>query len=141
MDRLPADCFKKANPLFWSNGFLLKKKFRWSLPGVFTEKWQLFRRLSICIAIIFCICRFLRLLFRTVIRQADPLGKANRGVFGGCRAHCSGDVLHGRRKAVVNELAPRPHNSGHYTYDACLTSQFEQLIRAVAGLPLGPADR
>ncbi|MEW6244171.1 MAG: 5-(carboxyamino)imidazole ribonucleotide synthase [Bacillota bacterium] len=38
---------------------------------------------------------------------------------------------------VVNEIAPRPHNSGHYTLDACYTSQFEQLIRAVCGLPLG----
>lgn len=37
----------------------------------------------------------------------------------------------------VNELAPRPHNSGHYTLDACYTSQFEQHVRAVAGLPLG----
>ncbi|MFD2114380.1 5-(carboxyamino)imidazole ribonucleotide synthase [Paenibacillus yanchengensis] len=37
----------------------------------------------------------------------------------------------------VNELAPRPHNSGHYTTDACRTSQFEQHIRAVCGLPLG----
>jgi len=39
----------------------------------------------------------------------------------------------------VNELAPRPHNSGHYSIDACLTSQFEQHIRAVCGLPLGEA--
>lgn len=38
---------------------------------------------------------------------------------------------------LVNELAPRPHNSGHYTWDACYTSQFEQFIRAVCGLPLG----
>ena len=38
---------------------------------------------------------------------------------------------------LVNEIAPRPHNSGHYTLDACFTSQFEQLIRAVCGLPLG----
>lgn len=38
---------------------------------------------------------------------------------------------------VVNELAPRPHNSGHWTLDACATSQFEQLVRAVTGLPLG----
>ena len=37
----------------------------------------------------------------------------------------------------INELAPRPHNSGHYTIDACKTSQFEQHIRAVCGLPLG----
>lgn len=38
---------------------------------------------------------------------------------------------------LVNELAPRPHNSGHWTIDACTTSQFEQCVRAVAGLPLG----
>ena len=37
----------------------------------------------------------------------------------------------------VNELAPRPHNSGHYTMEACRTSQFEQHIRAICGLPLG----
>ncbi len=42
----------------------------------------------------------------------------------------SGDVL-------VNELAPRTHNSGHYTMDACVTSQFEQQVRAICGLPLG----
>lgn len=38
---------------------------------------------------------------------------------------------------LVNELAPRPHNSGHATIDACVTSQFEQQVRAVCGLPLG----
>ncbi len=38
---------------------------------------------------------------------------------------------------VVNELAPRPHNSGHYSIDACVTSQFEQQVRVLAGLPLG----
>jgi 5-(carboxyamino)imidazole ribonucleotide synthase len=40
----------------------------------------------------------------------------------------------------VNELAPRPHNSGHYTMEACRTSQFEQHIRAVCNLPLGNPD-
>ncbi len=40
----------------------------------------------------------------------------------------------------VNELAPRPHNSGHYTMEACRTSQFEQHVRAVCGLPLGDAS-
>ncbi len=40
-------------------------------------------------------------------------------------------------KLLVNELAPRPHNSGHLTLDACLTSQFEQHTRAICGLPLG----
>jgi 5-(carboxyamino)imidazole ribonucleotide synthase len=42
---------------------------------------------------------------------------------------------------LVNELAPRPHNSGHWTIDACVTSQFEQLIRAVCGLALGDTAR
>jgi 5-(carboxyamino)imidazole ribonucleotide synthase len=42
---------------------------------------------------------------------------------------------------LVNEIAPRPHNSGHWTVDACAVSQFEQLVRAVAGLPLGDPRR
>ena len=45
-----------------------------------------------------------------------------------------GDVL-------VNELAPRPHNSGHWTMDACTVSQFELHVRAVAGLPLLATER
>jgi 5-(carboxyamino)imidazole ribonucleotide synthase len=40
-------------------------------------------------------------------------------------------------RLLVNEIAPRPHNSGHYTIDACLTSQFEQQARVLAGMPLG----
>jgi 5-(carboxyamino)imidazole ribonucleotide synthase len=44
-------------------------------------------------------------------------------------------------RLAVNELAPRPHNSGHWTIDACPVSQFEMHIRAVAGLPLPPAAR
>lgn len=44
-------------------------------------------------------------------------------------------------EVLVNELAPRPHNSGHWTIDACHTSQFEQLVRAICGLPLGSTDR
>jgi len=43
---------------------------------------------------------------------------------------CNGELL-------VNEIAPRPHNSGHYTIDACVTNQFEQQVRAMVGLPLG----
>lgn len=45
----------------------------------------------------------------------------------------SGDIL-------VNEIAPRVHNSGHYTIEACRTSQFEQHMRVIAGLPLGDTD-
>jgi 5-(carboxyamino)imidazole ribonucleotide synthase len=41
---------------------------------------------------------------------------------------------------LVNELAPRPHNSGHLTFDAALTSQFEQQVRAICGLPLGSPE-
>jgi 5-(carboxyamino)imidazole ribonucleotide synthase len=41
---------------------------------------------------------------------------------------------------LINELAPRPHNSGHLTFDACVTSQFEQQLRAVCGLPLGSPE-
>ncbi|HLX22111.1 MAG TPA: 5-(carboxyamino)imidazole ribonucleotide synthase [Usitatibacter sp.] len=40
-------------------------------------------------------------------------------------------------KLLMNEMAPRPHNSGHYTIDACRTSQFEQQVRVLCGLPLG----
>ena len=43
-------------------------------------------------------------------------------------------------RLLVNELAPRPHNSGHVTIDACRTDQFEQHIRAICGLPLGSTD-
>lgn len=43
-------------------------------------------------------------------------------------------------KLLINEIAPRPHNSGHLTVDACVTSQFEQQLRAVCGLPLGSTE-
>ena len=46
-------------------------------------------------------------------------------------------VVHGQ--LLINEMAPRPHNSGHYTLDACVTSQYEQQVRALCGLPLGEA--
>ncbi len=45
-----------------------------------------------------------------------------------------------QEKLLVNELAPRPHNSGHFSMDACVTSQFEQLIRAITDLPLGSCE-
>lgn len=41
---------------------------------------------------------------------------------------------------LVNEVAPRPHNSGHHTIEACMTSQYEQHLRAILDLPLGPTD-
>ena len=48
--------------------------------------------------------------------------------------------LRGNGELIINELAPRPHNSGHWTIEGCVTSQFEQHVRAVCGLPLGKTD-
>ena len=65
---------------------------------------------------------------RTVLEQLGVVGVLCVEFF----VTRSGDLL-------INELAPRPHNSGHLTIDACVTSQFEQQLRAVCGLPLGSA--
>jgi 5-(carboxyamino)imidazole ribonucleotide synthase len=46
-----------------------------------------------------------------------------------------------RPELVVNEFAPRVHNSGHWTIDACVVSQFENHVRAICGWPLGEAGR
>jgi 5-(carboxyamino)imidazole ribonucleotide synthase len=43
-------------------------------------------------------------------------------------------------RILMNEIAPRPHNSGHHTWEACAVSQFEQQLRAVCGLPLGSTE-
>lgn len=48
--------------------------------------------------------------------------------------------LTGEGQLLVNEIAPRPHNSGHYTLDACKTSQFEQQVRMICELPAGSTD-
>lgn len=48
--------------------------------------------------------------------------------------------LTNEKRVLVNEIAPRPHNSGHYTIEACVTSQFEQHLRAITGLPLGSTE-
>lgn len=66
-----------------------------------------------------------RELVRTLVEQLGVVGLLCVELF-----EVAGDLL-------VNEIAPRPHNSGHLTLDACVTSQFEQHIRAVCGLPLG----
>lgn len=65
---------------------------------------------------------------KLAIMVAEKL--AYTGVLGVEFFVCNGELL-------VNEMAPRPHNSGHYTIDACITSQFEQQVRVMAGLPLG----
>ncbi len=65
---------------------------------------------------------------KLAIMVAEKL--AYTGVLGVEFFVCNGELL-------VNEMAPRPHNSGHYTIDACITSQFEQQVRVMTGLPLG----
>lgn len=55
-------------------------------------------------------------------------------------AYCVELFLDADGGLLVNEIAPRPHNSGHYTLDACACSQFEQQVRAMCGLPLGPVS-
>lgn len=67
---------------------------------------------------------------RTAGRIAEKLGYIGTM---GVEFFVSGGQLY------VNEMAPRPHNSGHYTIDACVTDQFEQQVRALCGLPLGEA--
>lgn len=58
-------------------------------------------------------------------------------LFGGVGVFCVEMFVAEDGAVLVNELAPRPHNSGHYTIEACVTSQFEQQVRAISGLPLG----
>ena len=66
---------------------------------------------------------------RTVLEQLNVIGVL-----------CVEFFLTKSGKLMINELAPRPHNSGHFSFDACLTSQFEQQLRAVCGFPLGATD-
>ena len=68
-------------------------------------------------------------LARTVLTQLDVVGVL-----------CVELFLDRRGRLLVNELAPRPHNSGHLTIDAAVTSQFEQQVRAICGLPLGSTE-
>ena len=66
--------------------------------------------------------------------QAAQAFEGLRGVFGvEMFLTRSGEIL-------INEVAPRPHNSGHYTIEACVTSQYEQHLRAISGLPLGSTE-
>jgi 5-(carboxyamino)imidazole ribonucleotide synthase len=84
---------------------------------------------------------------KLVIAEADIADKIKKEVIGiahKCIEAIDGEGIFGieffltsDNKILVNEIAPRPHNTGHYTLDACRTSQFENHIRAVMNLPLG----
>ncbi len=68
-------------------------------------------------------------LARAIVEKLELVGLLAVEMF----VKANGEIL-------VNELAPRPHNSGHWTIEACTTSQFEQQVRAVCGLPLGATE-
>lgn len=69
-------------------------------------------------------------LTRKVFEALDVVGAA-----------CVEYFLDRDENLIINEIAPRVHNSGHFTFDACVTSQFEQQVRAVCGLPLGSIEQ
>jgi 5-(carboxyamino)imidazole ribonucleotide synthase len=70
-------------------------------------------------------------------RQAVEIARGVLDTLGVVGVACVEFFLTASGTLLVNEIAPRPHNSGHFTIDACATSQFEQQLRAVCGLPLG----
>ncbi|HMA61210.1 MAG TPA: 5-(carboxyamino)imidazole ribonucleotide synthase [bacterium] len=69
--------------------------------------------------------------------EAMHLGHQVLEVFSGIGMFCIEMFVTKDEKLMINEIAPRPHNSGHYTIEGCITSQFEQHVRAITGLPLG----
>ncbi len=75
-----------------------------------------------------------------VARQAEEITRGLLNQLSVVGVLCVEFFLTRTGELLVNELAPRPHNSGHLTIDACITSQFEQQLRAVCGLPLGSTE-
>jgi 5-(carboxyamino)imidazole ribonucleotide synthase len=75
-----------------------------------------------------------------VSREAEEIARALLTALDYVGVLCVELFLTAGGRLFVNELAPRPHNSGHLTIDACATSQFEQQVRALCGLPLGSTE-
>jgi 5-(carboxyamino)imidazole ribonucleotide synthase len=80
------------------------------------------------------------LLSEMVYREAIEISRSVLETLDVVGVMCVEFFLTKDEKLLINELAPRPHNSGHLTVDACVTSQFEQQLRAVCGLPLGSTE-
>ena len=70
-------------------------------------------------------------------QKAEEFAREVLKVFEGIGIFCVEMFVTEENELLVNEIAPRPHNSGHYTIEGCVTSQFEQHVRAISGLPLG----
>jgi 5-(carboxyamino)imidazole ribonucleotide synthase len=75
-----------------------------------------------------------------VSRKAIEIARAIADRFDYVGTMCVEYFLAANGELLVNEIAPRPHNSGHLTFGPCVTSQFEQQLRAVCGLPLGSTE-
>lgn len=76
----------------------------------------------------------------SVFSDAVDIARSIADAFGYVGTMCVEYFVTNKGKLLVNEIAPRPHNSGHLTFGPCITSQFEQQVRAVCGLPLGGTD-
>ena len=76
----------------------------------------------------------------TVQAEAVEITRSIAEAFGYVGTMCVEFFLTKDGKLLVNEIAPRPHNSGHLTFGPCVASQFEQQVRSVCGLPLGSTD-
>lgn len=74
------------------------------------------------------------------IEKAEIIARKVCDIFDGVGMFCVEMFVTEEGGIFVNEVAPRPHNSGHYTIEGCVTSQFENHIRAIIGLPLGQTD-
>ncbi len=72
-----------------------------------------------------------------VIRKIEAITEKTLDVLDDAGVYCIEMFLDKNREIYINEIAPRPHNSGHYTIEGCSTSQYEQLIRVITGMPLG----
>ena len=72
--------------------------------------------------------------------EAMEVARACLQAFDACGMLCIELFVTREGHILVNELAPRPHNSGHYTIEGCYTSQYENHVRAILGLPLGNPD-
>jgi 5-(carboxyamino)imidazole ribonucleotide synthase len=80
------------------------------------------------------------LISEEAFREAVSIARSIAETFGYVGTMCVEFFLTGDDRLLVNEIAPRPHNSGHLTFGPCVTSQFEQQVRAVCGLPLGSTE-
>jgi len=76
----------------------------------------------------------------TIEQKAEQIAMNAVAAFNGAGLFAVEMFLSANGEIFVNEIAPRPHNSGHHTIEGCITSQYEQLLRILTGLPLGKTD-